>query len=275
MACPSTSSCVAGDGSGDAVQGDPAVGGGWTLDPILRAHRLTDVSCASASQCVAVDSAGEAFVGPGRVTTGSSAGATGFGKGHARLSFALTAASHAAGIHVITVALPAEMGFSALHRDLVGAIRAKAGAKKLKLIAKVSHGKLTITLGAGVPHVQVMISAPRAHRHEKARERCQGGKGQAAADLPHHHEREAPDHPDGAGRRRELARPVGDPISAAATAQRSGGGPDAERPRVVHDRLVDGTPDPLELTIRPLGPARSRAGRGRCAGTGWPLTSSL
>jgi len=61
VACMSASDCVAADGAGRAIQGDPN-SGIWTVEPILGANAFHSVSCSS-SQCVAVDAAGDVVVG--------------------------------------------------------------------------------------------------------------------------------------------------------------------------------------------------------------------
>ena len=108
ITCPTTRFCVAVDPIGGyLVQGDPVLGGGWTLIPVP-GHWPNDVACASRSECVAVDSFGYALLGPASVTTGSGARATGFGAGNAALSFTLTAAAGAPAIR--SIELPSVRG---------------------------------------------------------------------------------------------------------------------------------------------------------------------
>ncbi len=176
VACPATNSCIAVDEYRNAVEGNPAVGGSWTVVPTRSTGSLRSVSCSSSSQCVAVDSAGDAFVGPASVTTGSHAGATGFGKGHAKLSFTLTAAANAAAIRTIKVALPGGLGFRSSNKSLVEGIVVEARRKKLKLTAKVSRGKLTITLTVPAAAVQITISRPALTVTKTLADKVKAGK---------------------------------------------------------------------------------------------------
>jgi hypothetical protein len=162
VACSSTSYCVAVGGGGDAVEGDPAVGGGWTLVPISGAARLNGISCdPSGAVCVAVDSAGNAFVGPAASATGSEAEGTGFGKGHAQLSFRVAAAQNGLRLAKIAIALPHGLAFSSSAQSLAGRILVRAGGgKKLKHVARVSRGKLTITLKRAATDMLVTLSRP-------------------------------------------------------------------------------------------------------------------
>jgi hypothetical protein len=57
LSCPSTSECVATDGTGDVlVSTDGAFS--WTLTKIDATHKLTGISCPSAGMCTATDNAG-------------------------------------------------------------------------------------------------------------------------------------------------------------------------------------------------------------------------
>ena len=56
--------------------------------------------------------------------------------------------------------LPGGLAFSTSKQSLAQGVVVKQGAKKLKFAAKVSHGKLTITLKQPASSAQVTISSP-------------------------------------------------------------------------------------------------------------------
>ena len=57
LSCPTSSFCLAVDGTGDVLEGDPLSGSWRTADTLTSA--LVSISCASESVCFAVDEAGE------------------------------------------------------------------------------------------------------------------------------------------------------------------------------------------------------------------------
>ena len=63
IACPTLTDCVAVDGSGQAIEGDPQGTAPWVAQTIADADALTAVSCSAGARCVAVDDAGDAFAG--------------------------------------------------------------------------------------------------------------------------------------------------------------------------------------------------------------------
>jgi hypothetical protein len=159
VSCPSARFCVAVDRFGAAVEGDPRVGGGWTIDPIAGASSL-HVSCYSRSVCVAVDRHGDAFTGPGGVTTGSGAAASGVRRGRAKLAFTLAAAAGAPSIQSITVATAPGLSFAKSGLKLAQGIVVSADGKRITNTATVNQGTLAITLRSASPSVQISIARP-------------------------------------------------------------------------------------------------------------------
>jgi hypothetical protein len=58
LSCPTSSFCLAVDGSGDVIEGDPLAGSPWRTAATLTSS-LDSISCVSESTCFAVDEAGE------------------------------------------------------------------------------------------------------------------------------------------------------------------------------------------------------------------------
>jgi hypothetical protein len=86
---------------------------------------------------------------------------SGIGRRKAKLGFTLTVSRDAPPINAMTIGLPKGLGFSGSRKNLANGINVKgSGAQKLKFTAKVSHGKLTITLKAVASSVRVTISSP-------------------------------------------------------------------------------------------------------------------
>jgi WD40-like Beta Propeller Repeat len=86
---------------------------------------------------------------------------SGIGKRKAKLGFTLTVGRNAPAIKAIAIGLPKGLGFSSSKKNLAKGINVKgSGAKKLKFTAKVSRGKLTITLKTAASNVRATISNP-------------------------------------------------------------------------------------------------------------------
>ena len=85
---------------------------------------------------------------------------SGIAKGRLKLSFTLSSRGHAGALRAITVALPAGLSFSSSKRNLAHGVAVKVRGKGVRFTAKVSHGKLTITLKLPATSVQVTISSP-------------------------------------------------------------------------------------------------------------------
>jgi WD40-like Beta Propeller Repeat len=86
---------------------------------------------------------------------------SGIAKRKAKLGFTLTVSRDAPAINAITIGLPKGLGFSGSRKNLAKGINVKgSGAQKLTFTAKVSHGRLTITLKAVASSVRVTISSP-------------------------------------------------------------------------------------------------------------------
>jgi hypothetical protein len=91
----------------------------------------------------------------------SHASLSGVGKGKARLGFTLTVGRNAPATKAITIGLPKGLEFSTSKENLAKGINVKgSGATRLKSTAKVSHGKLTITLKIAASSIRVTISSP-------------------------------------------------------------------------------------------------------------------
>jgi hypothetical protein len=90
----------------------------------------------------------------------SHASLSGVGKGRPKLRFTLTSGTKAAKLRAITIALPRGMGFSSSKKNLARGILVKAGSRTQKFTAKVSRGKLLITLNTPASTAQVTISSP-------------------------------------------------------------------------------------------------------------------
>jgi Tol biopolymer transport system component len=98
---------------------------------------------------------------PNGKATSSHTSLSGVGRRKAKLGFTLTVGRNAPAIKAITIGLSAGLGFSASKKNLAKRITVKgAGAKKLKFISKVSHGKLTITLKTAASNARVTILSP-------------------------------------------------------------------------------------------------------------------
>jgi hypothetical protein len=104
------------------------------------------------------------------------AAVSGVGKRSARLSLTLGAGNTAAKIKQVIVALPSGLVFSRSKRDLVKGIVAKAGEKRLRLTAKVSHGRLTIKFKTPAPKVQFTIANPAITVSKKLAQRIRTTK---------------------------------------------------------------------------------------------------
>jgi Tol biopolymer transport system component len=93
--------------------------------------------------------------------TASHASLSGLRKREAKLRFALSVSGNAPAIKTITIALPKGLGFSTSKKRLPKEINVKGSSgKKLKFTAKVSHGKLTITLRTAASSLQTTIVSP-------------------------------------------------------------------------------------------------------------------
>jgi hypothetical protein len=91
----------------------------------------------------------------------SHASLSGVGKRKAKLGFTLTVSRNAPAIKAITIGLPKGLGFSTSKKNLAKGITVTgSGAKRLKFTAKVSHGKLTLTLTTAASSARVTISGP-------------------------------------------------------------------------------------------------------------------
>ncbi len=95
----------------------------------------------------------------GPPTSGGSLG--GVAKGKAKLSFTIAAGIGAPGLKSLLVSLPGGLSFSTSSKSLSKGIVIKgANGKHVKFKAKLSHGKLTITLGSAVGKATITISPP-------------------------------------------------------------------------------------------------------------------
>jgi hypothetical protein len=98
---------------------------------------------------------------PNGKATSSHTSLSGIGKRKAKLGFTLTVGRNAPAIKAIAIGLPKGLGFSSSKKNLAKGINVKgSGAKKLKFTAKVSRGKLTITLKTAASNAGVTISNP-------------------------------------------------------------------------------------------------------------------
>ncbi len=173
VACPTPMQCTAVDQAGREVTFNPAAPGTPSPTPIGPASRLSGIGCPSASQCTAVGAdvevtfdpsdpatAAQAIIDPGPAVTAGNAHATGFGIGHAKLSFAFAAAGSASPLRTIAFKPPAGLAFARSGHDLAQGIMVISNGAPVKLRATVARGRLRIVLGAPAPTVDVAISRP-------------------------------------------------------------------------------------------------------------------
>jgi hypothetical protein len=173
VACPTPTQCTAVDRNGSEVTFNPAAAGTPSPWPISPGSRLRGVACPSASQCTAVGAdievtfdpsdtttAVQATIDPGPAVTAGNARATGFGIGHAKLSFELAAAGTASPVRMIAIKPPAGLAFAHSGHDLAQGIMVLSDGAPVKLRATVTHGQLRIVLRAPAPTVEIAISRP-------------------------------------------------------------------------------------------------------------------
>ncbi len=183
VVCPSVSQCTAVDSKGQEVTFSPT-SGRVLATTMIDSTALNSVACPSVSECTAVDNKGHELTfnptspsttvpvsypassssstsGTGQSSVfASHASLSGVASGRAKLSLTLTAAKNTAALRTITIALPSGLGFSSTKKNLSAGVHVRARARTLKFSAKVSRGKLTITLKAPVASVQLTISSP-------------------------------------------------------------------------------------------------------------------
>jgi DNA-binding beta-propeller fold protein YncE len=93
--------------------------------------------------------------------TASHESITGVAKRKPKLAFTVAAGKNAPALKTIAVSLPGGLSFSSKKKSLAHDITLKgANGKRLKFTAKLSHGVLTITLGAAAAKAQVTIASP-------------------------------------------------------------------------------------------------------------------
>lgn len=173
VVCPTPSQCTAVDRAGRAVTFNPAAPGTLSPAPISLGSRLNGIACPSASECTAVAAdfevtfdpsdpaaAAQATIDPGPAVTAVDAVATGFGIGHAKLSFELAAAGTASPVRTITIKPPTGLAFARSRHDLAQGIMVISDGAPVKLRASVARGQLRIVLGAPAPAVEIAISRP-------------------------------------------------------------------------------------------------------------------
>jgi hypothetical protein len=172
VACPSANECTVVDSAGVAVTFNPVSPPATpTLTQIDGEPNLTGLACASATQCTAVGGDVELTfnpASPGQPTsvaidngpTASGARATGFGKGHAQLSFTLTAAQGTPAISAFKVAPPAGIAFARSRNLLVRGIVVRADGTEVRSSTRLRHGQLAVGLATPADNVQITISRP-------------------------------------------------------------------------------------------------------------------
>jgi hypothetical protein len=174
QACPTTLPCTAVDAAGNAMTFDPiSAGASPTLDPIDPGTELLGIACPSASLCTAVGgtvevtfdptvagSPGPVVIDTGPDATAARAQATGFGAGHAELSFTLTAAADASAIARVQLTPPAGISFSPARGRLARGTTVTAGATTVRATTRLSGGRLTIALGTPARTVTLTIARP-------------------------------------------------------------------------------------------------------------------
>lgn len=149
VACPSATQCTAVDDNGQEVTFDPTSPGTAASYTVDSGHRLFGVACPTVQQCTAVDDNGQQVTfdpaSPGVPTP-------------------------------YTVFIDTSASGNGLNQNLVRGVEAKASAKKLKLTAKLSHGKLMIKLETPAPSVQITISRPAITVTKTLADRVKAGK---------------------------------------------------------------------------------------------------
>lgn len=173
VACPTPSQCTAVDRAGRAVTFNPAAPGTLSPAPIGPDSRLSGIACPSPSECTAVAadfevtfdpsdpaSAAQVTIDPGPAVTAADAAATGFGIGHAKLSFELAAAGTASPVRTITIKPPAGLAFARSRHDLAKGIIVISDGAPVKLRASVARGQLRIVLVAPAAAADLAISRP-------------------------------------------------------------------------------------------------------------------
>lgn len=171
VACPTTSQCTAIDDGGHELTFNPTAPGAPTPAPLDAAAGLVALACPSASRCVAVGTNGEvtfnplvpsrrtlATIEPGLDATVSDVYMYNFQRGHATLTFTLTAALAGAPIRAIDVSLAHGLSFARSHSELRAGLSATVAGQLVAATGSVRQGKLAITLPKPASAIAVTLS---------------------------------------------------------------------------------------------------------------------